>query len=578
MSLRRDDKNREPQSFVATIRRLTGLDRRTAKECSPLIAAFQRVRNLLKMMSKMKPKKLMIIGGSMFGFGFIVLMIIFPPIVKMQIKRQVSLRHGTEMRDLWTDFPLPLDFKIHLFNVTNPNEIMAGQKPIVHEVGPFFYDEYKQKVDQVDRDEDDSIEYRVKTTWYFNPARSNGLTGEEEIVFPNILILSMVKMVLAEQPSAMGLINKGVDSIFKKPQTVFVKAKVRDILFDGLFVDCRVKDFAGTAICSQLKEKGESLVPLDDDQYLFSLFGKKNGSVDPATIRVLRGIKNYRDTGRVIEFNGEPMLSIWADDRCNQFNGTDSTIFPPLMTEQDDIVSFSPEICRSLSAPFQYKSKVKGVNTYHYEGNFGDMKTNPLDKCYCPTPETCFDKDLLDLNKCVGAPLVGSQPHFLGTEEKYLQLVGGLNPNKEDHDLSMDFEPMTATPLSAHKRLQFNMFLSKVEKFKLMKNFPECLFPFFWVDEGILLGDEFVKKLKVVFALLTVVKVLKYITIFGGIITMGMGGFMMYKEKDKNSMDVTKVTPEMRNGKDDEKKWPTQVNVSTIQTQSAAVPPNLDMN
>lgn len=59
---------------------------------------------------------------------------------------------------------------------------------------------------------------------------------------------------------------------------------------------------------------------------------------------------------------------------------------------------------------------------------------------------------------------------------------------------------------------------------------------------------------------------------------MGFGGYLMYKNYDKNSLDVTKVTPQMQNGKDDEKKWPPQVNVSTIQTQSAAVPPNLDMN
>lgn len=70
------------------------------------------------------------------------------------------------------------------------------------------FSEYKQKVDQVDRDEDDSIEYRVKTTWYFNAARSNGLTTEEEIIFPNILILSMVKMVMAEQPSVIGLVSE----------------------------------------------------------------------------------------------------------------------------------------------------------------------------------------------------------------------------------------------------------------------------------------------------------------------------------------------------------------------------------
>ncbi|CAK9811126.1 Sensory neuron membrane protein 1 [Anthophora plagiata] len=527
--------------------------------------------------STMKPKKLGIIGGSLFAFGVLFCAVAFPPILRSQLKKQVALKDGSEMRGLWSNFPLPLDFMIYLFNVTNPTEIMAGGKPILQEIGPFFYDEYKEKVDLVDREEDDSVEYSLKATWYFNPSRSNGLTGEEEIVFPHVLILSMVKIALVEQPAAIGIISKGVDSIFKKPGTVFVKAKAREILFDGLPVDCTVKDFAGSAICNVLKTKDDALVPDGEGRYLFSLFGPKNGSILPQRIRVLRGMKNYRDLGRVTEFDGKPALTIWTEDHCNAFNGTDSTIFPPLLTEQDDIVSFSTDICRSLGARFVQKTKVKGVNTYHYKADLGDMSTNPMEKCFCPTPDTCLSKNLMDLMKCVGAPLTASLPHLLGSDEKYRQLVDGLHPNEEEHAICMDFEPMTATPISAHKRLQFNMFLHPVEKFKLMKTFPECLFPLFWVEEGILLDDQFVKKLKTVFMAIGVIGFLKWLTIVTGTCVSGAAVGMFFKNRGKGSLDVTKVQPQLQNGKDaEQKKWPTQMNISTI--QSAAVPPNLDAN
>lgn len=75
-----------------------------------------------------------------------------------------------------------------------------------------------------------------------------------------------------------------------------------------------------------------------------------------------------------------------------------------------------------------------------------------------------------------------------------------------EHEIDMDFEPMTATPISAHKRLQFNMFIHPVPKFKLMKNFPEALLPLFWVEEGILLDDQFVNKVKMVFKAIAAVK------------------------------------------------------------------------
>ncbi|XP_076384781.1 sensory neuron membrane protein 1 isoform X1 [Megalopta genalis] len=539
-----------------------------------------KLPNVSKYISTMKPKKMGIIGGSMFSFGLFFLTFTFPTILRSQVKKQVALKPGSEMRGLWSNLPFPLDFKVYLFNVTNPVEITAGQKPILQEVGPFFYDQYKEKVDQVDNDEEDSIEYNVKVTWYFNPALSNGLTGDEELYLPNLLALLTLKFVMKEQPGAVGVVNKAVDSIFKKPSTIFMKVKAKDILFDGVKIDCNVKDFGGTTVCNALKEKKDNLIPSGDNIYLLSLFGPKNGTIDSSRIKVLRGMKNHKDLGRVIAFKGEPALTIYSGERCNTLNGTDSTIFPPLMTKLDDIVSFSPEICRSISAPYRHDSKIKGVNTYHYSADFGDMKGNPEDSCYCPTPETCLDKDLMDLEKCMGIPLIGSQPHFLGTDEKYLEMVDGLHPNPAKHDLSMDFEPLTASPLSAHKRLQFSMFVGPVEKFKLMKTFPECLFPIFWVDEGVLLDDSLVSQVKQVYLLIGIVGFMKYLMMVGGAGLGAAAGALHYKNRNKNSLDVTKVTPESRNGKDGEKKWPPQqqMNISTIQTQSAAVPPNLDAN
>lgn len=43
------------------------------------------------------------------------------------------------MFEKWRKLPMPLNFKVHVFNVTNVDDIMAGKKPIVQEVGPFVY-------------------------------------------------------------------------------------------------------------------------------------------------------------------------------------------------------------------------------------------------------------------------------------------------------------------------------------------------------------------------------------------------------------------------------------------------------
>jgi len=43
------------------------------------------------------------------------------------------------MRQMWSHPPISADFKIYLFNVTNPVEAEKGEKIIVKEVGPYVY-------------------------------------------------------------------------------------------------------------------------------------------------------------------------------------------------------------------------------------------------------------------------------------------------------------------------------------------------------------------------------------------------------------------------------------------------------
>lgn len=41
----------------------------------------------------------------------------------------------------------------------------------------------------------------------------------------------------------------------------------------------------------------------------------------------------------------------------------------------------------------------------------------------------------------------------------------------------------TGTPVKAAKRVQFNMFLRKIDGFKLVENVSEGVFPLLWLEE-----------------------------------------------------------------------------------------------
>lgn len=83
----------------------------------------------------------------------------------------------------------------------------------------------------------------------------------------------MVLAVNRDKPAMLTLLNKALNVIFQKPESLFVTATVREILFDGLLINCSVTDFGAKAVCSQIKTQAKDLERVGEDGFLFSFFG-----------------------------------------------------------------------------------------------------------------------------------------------------------------------------------------------------------------------------------------------------------------------------------------------------------------
>ncbi|KAJ9589996.1 hypothetical protein L9F63_016888, partial [Diploptera punctata] len=278
------------------------------------------------------------------------------------------------------------------------------------------------------------------------------------------------------------LITSAIPHIFGNSSTVFLTATAKQILFDGILVNCSIKDVAAKTLCTLVKAQGKDFEKVGKTAFKFSFFGTKNGTLQER-LRLKRGIENILDLGRVVAWKEETRMSVWSGPRCNEFYGTDGSVFPPFLEDGVPIQAFAPDICRSLMVNYKDKTEYKGIKGNIYTADFGDPDNNPELKCFCTTPKTCLKRGVHDLTRCAGAPLVVSMPHFYLAHEDYVDDVKGLHPQKHLHEITLHLEPLTATPLVAYKRLQFNIKMKQVAKVNLMKNLPTVVFPILWVEE-----------------------------------------------------------------------------------------------
>jgi hypothetical protein len=100
----------------------------------------------------------------------------------------------------------------------------------------------------------------------------NGLSGSNALI---VVCISQGMVLSAEKDMALMLptITRAIPSIFGTHDSMFLTAPVKDILFEGILVNCTLKDFTAKVLCTLMKTQGKDLQKVGKNAFRFSLFG-----------------------------------------------------------------------------------------------------------------------------------------------------------------------------------------------------------------------------------------------------------------------------------------------------------------
>ncbi|GAB0090239.1 uncharacterized protein DMENIID0001_049410 [Sergentomyia squamirostris] len=314
-----------------------------------------------------------VIGFVIFLLGVILGWAVFPPLVRQNIIDNVVLKEGTEQFDRFMELPQPLLFKVYIFNITNSDEVINdGALPIVREVGPYIYRQYRRKHDVVLSNENREITFVQESEYQYDHRLSAPLSQDDPI-----FILSMhVNSILLEVESMMEImlqpINEVVDLIFGDNTAIIMRTTPRKFLFDGIeFCQPGRHDLADI-VCNIVKEQmPDAMIELPDGSLSFAMFRHKN-MTNNGVFRVHTGLEEARDVQQIITWQNSSVMEVWPNNEdnttsvCNEIHGSDGAAFRPLQEPGETAFIFNTDICRTVQLEYDGEGEYEGIRGFKY--------------------------------------------------------------------------------------------------------------------------------------------------------------------------------------------------------------------
>ncbi|XP_071321900.1 lysosome membrane protein 2-like isoform X2 [Trachinotus anak] len=459
----------------------------------------------------------------------------FRTLMHNRLKKEIVLVEGSRVFASWKAPPPPVYMEFFFFNMTNVDDFLQGAKPVVNQVGPYTYREYRYK-DNVSMLENDTMvsAYNVKS-FVFLREKSVGDPAMDNITTVNIPIWAVM--------------NKVKGSFFKTTMANFMINSAKSELFTTRTVDELLWGYEDPLLARVASSSPEV-------EKMFGLMYKKNGSNDGEFV-YHSGVQNYMDYGRVETWKGQSKLKFWTSEHSNVINGSDGSAFHPLLNKNERIYIFTPDLCRTIYMEFEKDVEVNGIPAYRFtppRSVLASKEENPDNAGFCVTPEECLGTGLLKVSPCrKGAPVVASFPHFYLADDMYPAAIGGMSPRREHHQTFLDLNPTTGVIVRANKRAQINVLLNRVTGFPKTRTLNDTVFPVMFLNESVVIDDASAARVQKLLLIATVVSNFPLIIVGLGVIMLVVFIILLVRARRQKTSaeDDTSYSPVNDKEKDD---------------------------
>lgn len=419
-------------------------------------------------------------------------------------KMEMEVKEGTVSYEIWKTTPFPLILNLYIWNITNHEAFIKGEKPDLQQCGPYVWKEYHEKQNLTFHDNHTVTFYQQR--WWIWDEELSGNNSKDDVIYSINPIPLSAAWAVRNNPIYIAFMNEVFNA---ENEQVVVKTTANEIIFTG-FQD-PVLDWVQKNL---IAENGtyHPLLPLlnlppgiaNYDKFGW-FYGRNLSLYYDGVFNMFTGTDDVDKVGEIDLWNYTRATDFF-EAPCNNVEGSAGEFFDAGL-QREKLVFYSSDLCMSMTLFYKEDVSHDGIKAYRFWGSnhtFANGSMVAGNECYC-VQGTCAPMGLLNAESCrMGSPAFISFPHYLNADPFLLEQVNGLSPSEDEHSFLMDIMPEAGIPVNVNARMQINMRVKPYPgegilhagRIDILKEVPDIYLPMIWFEELAGVPQDMVKQLR----------------------------------------------------------------------------------